>query len=168
MSSFNILNQQENLKIEYISLKKLSKKDINELVRMENNLLRENRELLIQDFSPKFRNERYTKKDLYESIKKDKFYKLLLNDKIIGFCSYKTNVKEISRSIFINNIYIDKEYRQKGYGFYLLKQVMDIATQPSKNVKHIILSVVASNTNAVKLYRNLGFKDMSITMMIDV
>lgn len=78
-------------------------------------------------------------------------YKLILvNSKIIGcYCSYiKSNI------IFLDEIYIEKEYRNLGIGTSLIKKEIENAKVKKMNIE---LWVYKENEKAINLYKRLGF-----------
>ncbi|MDD4187697.1 MAG: GNAT family N-acetyltransferase [Bacilli bacterium] len=78
-------------------------------------------------------------------------YKLILvNSKIIGcYCSYiKDNI------IFLDEIYIEKEYRNLGIGTCLIKKEIKNAKVKKMNME---LWVYKENEKAINLYKRLGF-----------
>lgn len=56
----------------------------------------------------------------------------------------------------LEKLYIAPAFQGKGLGFYLLKFLIDQATVWNKNV--VRLQVNRGNTNAVRFYRQFGFK----------
>ncbi|MBE6152138.1 MAG: ribosomal-protein-alanine N-acetyltransferase [Firmicutes bacterium] len=76
------------------------------------------------------------------------------NDLIIGYLSYSI----IYDKAEINNIYVLKEYRNKGYASKLLEYLIDVC----KVCENITLEVRKDNINAIKLYKKYGFKEVAI------
>jgi len=58
------------------------------------------------------------------------------------------------------NIAVDEGYRGKGYGAYLLQQVMDVAVE--RGVEALYLEVRGSNTAALALYARIGFTQVGV------
>lgn len=56
---------------------------------------------------------------------------------------------------FIFRFFVQREYRQQGYGSQLLQKLIDIAKD-----KDIYLQVDADNFNAIKLYEKHGFVEV--------
>ena len=83
-----------------------------------------------------------------ESISKS--YVFELNGKIVGYAF----ITIIKYEIHLNRIAIDPNYQQKGFGFQLLKKILE---ENSKN-KSVFLELKYSNISALKLYRKVGFK----------
>lgn len=112
--------------------------------------------------------DKYTKDQL-----KDKNVKMLVaedNGKIIGRIvgviikapSYITP-KKIGN---IDDTFIKENYRQKGIGEKLLKELLKWFKD--KNIKHIELSVDARNKIGVNAWRKFGFYDYIIEMRKDL
>jgi GNAT superfamily N-acetyltransferase len=73
----------------------------------------------------------------------------------IGFlCLKETNRQNYT----IEKIFVHPNYRKRGIASLLLKQAMFIAKE--KGAKKVNLSVYTDNINAIRLYRNLGFKQV--------
>ena len=110
----------------------------------------------------------YKKRNIYEyanDLSKEEIYKInsyvtsevpklisnycniIVDDKIIG-CLLLTDK---DNGILLDEIYIEEEYRNKGIGASIIKDVI------SKN-KIIYLWVYKENLKAISLYKKLGFK----------
>ena len=62
----------------------------------------------------------------------------------------------------ITNMCVKKEYRNMHIGYKLLKTVIDDYKYNNfNNVEYIEIDVLAHNPSAIKLYQNLGFKQVS-------
>lgn len=79
----------------------------------------------------------------------EEYFKILLEDKMIGFLGIKNYPKEI----YLFRFYIDEEYRNHGYGTDALKQLIEMATLQGKDLS---LDVYGKN-KAFDLYQKLGF-----------
>ncbi len=75
------------------------------------------------------------------------YYNILFDDKIIG----SILVKDIQEGKLIDEIYIEKEFRNNGIGTDIIKKLIE-------NNESIYLWVYKDNTKAVSLYKRLGFK----------
>jgi ribosomal protein S18 acetylase RimI-like enzyme len=58
----------------------------------------------------------------------------------------------------IYSLAIDKEYRNKGYGYKLLKDLLFRGQE--SGVKKSYLQVMLNNTAAMHLYKKTGFKEI--------
>lgn len=77
----------------------------------------------------------------------------LSTDEIVGSC-WVTND---SRRLYLHHLGIHPRYQQKGYGRMMSEKALKFAKELNMQIK---LEVHAGNTNAVKLYKNLGFDDL--------
>lgn len=75
------------------------------------------------------------------------YYNILFDDKIIG----SILVKDIQEGKLIDEIYIEKEFRNNGIGTDIIKKLIE-------NNESIYLWVYKDNAKAVSLYKRLGFK----------
>lgn len=75
------------------------------------------------------------------------FYKVInLKNTLIGaFC-----VRKYEDGVLLDEIYLEEQYRSKGIGTNIIKQVLN-------ENKIVYLWVYKDNVKAIKLYENLGF-----------
>ena len=124
-------------------LVKVSKKDISRLIRYK--------EGIIYMYSKGLSGEEkeniteYIITSVNETLKD--YYNILFDDKIIG----SILVKDIQEGKLIDEIYIEKEFRNNGIGTDIIKKLIE-------NNESIYLWVYKDNTKAVSLYKRLGFK----------
>lgn len=77
------------------------------------------------------------------------------HDRVIGYCILSVAAGEAH----ILNLCVDSAFRGLGYGDQLLE---DILTQAkSAGVQQVFLEVRPSNTNAMRLYRKKGFRQVA-------
>ena len=90
----------------------------------------------------------------------DEQYCIFLKDgeKIVGMIVYIGYKKYID----VKDFYIEKEYRNKGYGKEMLKQVQDI-----KNGRVMYIGTVGGNERALKLYQEFGFKILDYSLQMN-
>ena len=124
-------------------LVKVSKKDISRLIRYK--------EGIIYMYSKGLSGEEkeniteYIITSVNETLKD--YYNILFDDKIIG----SILVKDIQEGKLIDEIYIEKEFRNNGIGTDIIKKLIE-------NNESIYLWVYKDNAKAVSLYKRLGFK----------
>ena len=75
------------------------------------------------------------------------------DNEIVGFLDYSVMYEKIE----INYIFVIEEYRKKGIAYNLIKYVID-----NYDFENITLEVNVNNTNAINLYKKLGFKIINI------
>lgn len=87
---------------------------------------------------------------------KEFYYKIMLDDKEIGFLGLDLRDDEImnQHTLYINRFYIDEEYRNNGIGEIVINQVIEIARSMNRDVE---LEVFGNNP-AIHLYEKMGFK----------
>ncbi len=82
-----------------------------------------------------------------------KKYQYIVDDKLIGFIE----VKKLYEVLDIIDVFIEEEYRLKGYASKLLEHIIN----NTKNIKEIMLEVKEDNEAAINLYKKFGFKVIS-------
>ncbi|MBP9096107.1 MAG: GNAT family N-acetyltransferase [Ignavibacteria bacterium] len=84
-----------------------------------------------------------------EEFYRDNIYMVEVEGRPVG----TVGINEIDNAIFINRIYLLKEFQSKGIGSLVLKKIFD-----ENKEKVIRLAVLKVNTKAKKLYESLGFE----------
>lgn len=79
-----------------------------------------------------------------------------IENQIVGFAGIKSVLDEAD----IMNIVTKKDKRNLGIGSALLEKLLNVAKE--KEIKKITLEVNESNISAIHLYKNFGFKEISI------
>jgi ribosomal protein S18 acetylase RimI-like enzyme len=74
--------------------------------------------------------------------------------KVVGFISAEW--QRWNNSVYIDSLYIDENYRRKGYGSQLLKQMIKKSREIRS--KKVFIDVEAGNTHAIILYLKHGFE----------
>ena len=100
-------------------------------------------------------------KDAIKNAGKSKFVFGAFNSdqKLIGICGFlaETRLKTQHRGEIVQ-MFVDPFYKRKGIGQTLLQLSISKAFE-KEEIEQIILSAVASNENAIKLYKKLGFAE---------
>ena len=129
-----------------------------------------------------YNNEPYIYEKTNDGYRTKEYIELLINEKInifivlekekeiIGFLFAYEETKgnlpfhKKRKYIVIDNIVIDENYRNNGYGEKLLSYIIEYA----KNGKYndIVLNVYRFNENAIKLYKKKGFKIITQDMIL--
>ena len=130
--------------IRYI-LVKAAKKDIPRLIKYKKDIIYMYSKDLAEDEKNKI-NE-YVTNSVSEMFKD--YYNIIFDDKIIG----SILLKDIQEGKLIDEIYIEKEFRNNGIGTDIIMKVVK-----KSNNKNIYLWVYKENIKAVSLYKRLGFK----------
>ena len=82
-------------------------------------------------------------------------YAAYLEEKIVGFIAFYCN-DESTYIAYLSVIVVQKEYHNLGIGTKLLNTMTNYCK--SKNFKSIQLEVSKANSNAIALYKRLGFR----------
>lgn len=126
---------------------KIENATINDLERIKYYKLK-----TIVEYAKNLSEEEMTKIDNYicESVPTfiNEYKKIIFNRKIIG----SILIRKIDGGLLLDEIFIEKEYRNKGFGSSIFKNyVLD-------NADNIYLWVYKDNIKAFNLYKKLGFK----------
>ena len=130
--------------IRYI-LVKAAKKDIPRLIKYKKDIIYMYNKDLSEDEKNKI-NE-YVTNSVSEMFKD--YYNIVIDDKIIG----SVLVKYIQEGKLIDEIYIEKEFRNSGIGTDIIMKLLK-----ESNNNNIYLWVYRENSKALSLYKKLGFK----------
>ena len=90
----------------------------------------------------------------------EEYYKIMFNNKMVGFIGIKNYEKEI----YLYRFFIDERYRSQGIGTIALNKVIDIAKEENKDMS---LEVMGENI-AKHLYERLGFKTHWTRMVLKI
>lgn len=124
-----------------------------EIKKMNKNHLEEIKENLEVDFDD-FWNYIILKEEL--SSDSSKYIVAITKSEVIGFAGIKFALDQVD----IMNIVTRKDYRNKGVGTLLLRELISICKEFKAN--SIFLEVSEDNEPAIKLYKKLGFEDVGI------
>jgi len=145
-----------------IKIGELSKKDLKlakEFLDFINSLVEEDAQITVNKKSNLKEEIKWLKQNL-EGVRKKKKVFCIAKDKkkIVGIANIEMMGLRESH-VGILGISVRKEYRGKGLGKYLMKEVLNLAKRKLKPKPKIIrLSVFSTNQIAQNLYRKLGFK----------
>lgn len=152
-----------------VKIRKASLKDLEIIYNLNIDLAKhELRFDQIRKRPQKKKRYRYGYKNLREKLKKRDYRFFVVEDegKTVGFiegCIRKTpSFYKYSRKGEVGPIFVKKEYRNKGVGKKLVKEMLNWFK--SKNIKWIQLTTHAKNINSIKFWKKLGFKEYSIRM----
>ena len=77
-------------------------------------------------------------------------------NEIIGFAGIKYNFENVE----LMNIVVKKKYRKQGFGYILLKEIINKSSE--FDTSKIGLEVSEKNIGAIELYKKVGFKQVGI------
>lgn len=126
-------------------LVKAAKKDIPRLIKYKKDIIYMYSKNLAEDEKNKI--DEYVTSSVNEMFKD--YYNIVIDDKIIG----SVLVKYIQEGKLIDEIYIEKEFRNSGIGTDIIMKLLK-----ESNNNNIYLWVYKENIKAVSLYERLGFK----------
>ena len=101
----------------------------------------------------------WTQEELYEQLFiKENAYVLLgeINSKPIGFALYCTTFSTFKgkQTLYLEDLFIDEEYRGLGYGKLFFKELLEIAK--SSNAGRMEWVCLDWNINSINFYKHLG------------
>lgn len=124
-------------------LVKALKKDMPRLIQYKKDIIYMYSKELAEDEKNKI--DKYVTSSVNETLKDS--FNIIVDDKIIG----SGCIKELENGKLLDEIYLEKEFRNKGIGTKIIKKVIE------ENDK-IYLWVYKKNRKAVLLYKRLGFR----------
>ena len=83
------------------------------------------------------------------------FYCIYYGEEIVGFVSFKLNVKNKPDTAHLRSLYIDDKYRRKGLATQALHRFENAAKSAGKTKLHVF--VIEGNKPALNLYKKYGF-----------
>ena len=101
------------------------------------------------------------KEDLINSIMNENIMVLEDKDRIVGYIQYEIREKH-AKTMWVDQLVIDKQCQKKGYGKLLLDKVIELAKQ--ENCERIELECWAFNDNAVGMYNHIGFSEQRVKL----
>ena len=90
----------------------------------------------------------------------EEYYKILYNNKMVGFIG----IKNYEKGIYLYRFFIDEKYRNNGIGTIALNQIIELAKFQNKDLS---LEVIGENI-ARDLYERLGFKTHYRKMILKI
>ena len=124
-----------------ISIKQINKKDIDLCYELDSNTI-----------------SLWSKEQWTNEFKKDgtKIFGLLIKNLVIGICVFQVVLDEAQINYFV----VNKKYRNKGFGFYLMSYL--IKKCEKLNLKKLLLEVSQSNVTAERFYSGFDFSTVGI------
>ena len=124
-----------------ISIKRINEKDVDVCYELDSNTI-----------------ALWSKKQWANELKKEgiKVFGLLLKNLIIGICVFQVVVDEAQINFFV----INKEFRKKGYGSYLMSYLIKQCEEI--NINKLFLEVSKDNIIAAKFYNRFDFFTVGI------
>jgi ribosomal protein S18 acetylase RimI-like enzyme len=90
------------------------------------------------------------------------YYGFFDQDKLVGYiCLSQSPFSVQSHIVDIFNLYVLPSHRRRGIANTLLKHVIDV-TKGVRTIESLFLSVIESNTPAIRLYAEFGFEQYGV------
>jgi ribosomal protein S18 acetylase RimI-like enzyme len=169
------MKKESKENINDIKIRKANIKDIDQLIEIEKEFDSDDDNSDFEKMYGRIKNIRpegdYYKNcflEYFEDSKKAAGFVCIKDKKIIGFVFYtfinKRPVEryKVKKLLFLDSIFVTKKYRSLGIGKVLYSEVEKVCLKNKLNF--IGLSVLKENKKALKLYKNLGFKEERIRM----
>lgn len=87
------------------------------------------------------------------------------DEKLIGIVVFSQEERiKVKHKAYIRSMYVKQEYRRKGIGKLLLKELIEKA-KAINDIEILLLDVVTNNISAKQLYLSFGFKIYGIEKM---
>ncbi len=104
------------------------------------------------------------KKEFEEFVSSSKLITFLVeaDNKTVAYINCKIHRSFWTKRGYIDDIFVKKEFRKKGYGTRLMNEFSDFLRK--KRIKEIELSVNPKNLCAIHLYKELGFGKIKYVM----
>ena len=138
-----------------MKIRKATKKDLKEYILLRKLATKEYSRIKKKKISlpDNFIKKRF--KELISS--KDAFLLLAERDKTIEGYLAASLIKGVTQKTgYVDDIFVLKEFRKKGVGSLLIKEFMTILKK--NKFKKIRLGTYIDNKNALRMYKNMGFK----------
>lgn len=103
-----------------------------------------------------FINLKYNPKHKFKFIITEKNFYLYDGNKKLAKCGYV--IHDIDNFVYIYNFLVNNEYQHLGLGFLLLTKAIEYLK--TKSLNSVELDVLSNNTNALGIYKKMGFKEM--------
>lgn len=132
----------------------LAENDLPQLISVYNDIVEEGRYFL-RDTGPSCVEE--LSEWLHEHLKAGLIYVAAkLGDKLVGGATIESREGKASHVAYFG-IFLKKEFRNLGIGTRLTKRMLELARE--RRFKIVQLYVFASNTQAINIYKKLGFRE---------
>lgn len=92
------------------------------------------------------------------------FFNVIQNNKLIGYAWIKINSE--TQQAFLYEIYIEEQYRGKGYGTLTMQLTEDLLIE--QGIETFNLHVFGHNKGARKLYERIGFDVIGVNMQKNI
>jgi len=143
-----------------IKIRIANKDDINDLVRLLN-------ELFTQDieFEPDYEKQKTGLDKIISNCAIGEILVLQLDDQIIGMVSllYSISTALGGKVAILEDMIIDENFRNKGFGKQLLNEAINFSRK--NECLRLTLLTDYNNDNAIRFYKSVGFKNSDMIPM---
>jgi len=144
-----------------MNIRKVKKSDLGELIKIK--ILESKDYRLMLGRLIKKPKEKEIRKDLEKMFKNKKEVLFVAEEKgIKGYIHLSIYKNYWNSGIFIEDLFVTKEQRNKGFASKLIKEAIKIKRE--RKLKEVSLNVSTKNKKAIKLYQKMGFNLTHHTM----
>ena len=137
-----------------MEIRKAKKEDLKDYLKLKKESLEDYSKLVNKEIKASVKKIKKEFNDFISS--KNKFILIISDKEIIGYITSTLKKNIYQKYGYIDDIFIRKGFRKKGYAKLLLKELTKI--MKSKGVKNIRLGVRKNNRKAVHFYKKNNFK----------
>jgi diamine N-acetyltransferase len=98
--------------------------------------------------------------------KNNNIYSIEYNGEVIGYINFNLFKNNGKKTLYINDIFISKNFRGKGHGKLSMEWIIDFSK--NKKCNRIGLGAGAKNKRAQKMYEKIGFKIVGVNYGMDL
>lgn len=105
-------------------------------------------------------NDEESEETLKEWLEKGSVFSIFYGEKLAGFVSIRFGG---TNAAWLEDIFIDKEFRNKGIGKLVIKELDDILMK--KGILAMFVDVIPRNTTAMQFYIDCGFDHLNMVQL---
>ncbi len=94
----------------------------------------------------------------------------VIENELVGFAYLQYEAKDyanlLENAVWLHDLYVDEQARSRNAGKLLIEKSIEAAKELGAN--KLMLSVAAKNEHAQKFFKNGGFKETMLEMMLDL
>lgn len=114
-------------------------------------------------FSDKKESE--LKEELINKINSSNILVLEIENKILGYIAYQIKENH-NRVMWIDQLVVDKNNRNLGYGSKLIEKIKDMAKE--EDCKRVEFCCWSFNQNALNMYKHMGYEEQRVIFEMNV
>lgn len=151
-----------------MEIRKAKKEDMKDIQNLRYLLGKYEKDLGLNIVVPEWAYTEVGEKDFNYFLNDQYIFVATENNKIVGFITGEILKKKAWYNVQlgeINNIFVLKEYRQKGIGKKLIETIINSFKE--EGITNIQLYTFSNNTDAIKFYEKIGFKKYNVQMLYE-